>query len=153
MAINNLAPNLAHNKRGLAEAQTDNHVLAEGKLALRKDIGSLSRDWSQGRRPTYLDGLDMLWEGINEEIPNGLPSGSDSLCLGQSTAQFLHCPLDLQEMFQSMLNVAMLIHTAGCQLLPQLAGHCCLLPHKAAKILNSLSGGGICEYSHEAKSS
>lgn len=56
-------------------------------------------------------------------------------------------------MFQSMLNVAMLVHTASCQLLPQFTGHCCLLPHKAAKILNSLSGGVICEDNREAKSS
>lgn len=47
--------------------------------------------------------------------------------------------------------MTVLVHTAGCQLLPQFTGYCRLLPYKAAEILDSLFRGGICKRRQEAK--
>ena len=68
--------------RDSVEVQGNNGASASGTLS-----GSGWSIWSlgsQGRGPAYLKSLDMLGKWINEEIPDGLPSGSDSLGLGQS---------------------------------------------------------------------
>lgn len=43
----------------------------------------------------YLDGLDVLRQGINEEISNGFPRLSYALSLLKGGVEFLHGTLDL----------------------------------------------------------
>lgn len=93
----------------------------------------------------YLGGLDVVWQRVNEEVTNGFPRLSHALRLVQGDAELFHGALDLQQLLQGPFDVAVLVDTAGGELLPQLAGDGGLFPHKSADVLDAVSWGGICK--------
>lgn len=87
----------------------------------------------------------MLGQGVDEEVPDGFPGLPHALSLVQGGAELFHGPFDLQQLLQGALDVAVLVHAARCELLPELAGHVGLLPHKAADVLDPVPGRHIWE--------
>lgn len=105
--------------------------------------GYLWCNWSLADCCVHLGGVDVVLQGVDEEVTDRLPGPPYPLPLVQRPGQLLHGSLQLQQPLQRELHVPVAVEAARRQLLPQVARHVRLLPHRAAGVLDPPSGRHI----------